>query len=76
MRVTSKGQVTIPKSVRERLGIRAGSEVEFVSTVDGVQLVKLDAGRGASIVADMQARARGAFSLSTEELMALTRGDE
>jgi AbrB family looped-hinge helix DNA binding protein len=30
MRVTSKGQVTIPQTVRRRLGIRKGSEVEFV----------------------------------------------
>lgn len=30
MRVTSKGQVTIPKSIRDRLGIEAGSRVEFV----------------------------------------------
>ena len=29
MRITSKGQVTIPKQVREQLGIRTGSEVEF-----------------------------------------------
>lgn len=30
MRVTSKGQVTIPKEIRQRHGIRAGAEVEFV----------------------------------------------
>ena len=29
MRVTEKGQVTIPKHIRDRLGIRPGSEVEF-----------------------------------------------
>lgn len=29
MRVTSKGQVTIPKGVREKLGIRPGDEVGF-----------------------------------------------
>jgi antitoxin PrlF len=28
-RVTSKGQVTIPKQVRERLGVRAGDDVGF-----------------------------------------------
>ncbi len=39
MRVTSKGQVTIPKEIRERLGIVPGSEVEFLPTVDGVRLV-------------------------------------
>lgn len=42
MRVTSKGQVTIPKGIRDRLGIMPGSEVDFVSTVDGVRLVAID----------------------------------
>lgn len=30
MRVTEKGQVTIPKHIRDRLGIEPGSEVEFI----------------------------------------------
>lgn len=34
MRVTQKGQVTIPKEVRDRLGIRPGSDVEFVAFAD------------------------------------------
>jgi AbrB family looped-hinge helix DNA binding protein len=33
--LTSKGQVTIPLEVRERLGLRAGSRVSFVLTADG-----------------------------------------
>lgn len=36
--VTSKGQVTIPKSVRQRLGLRRGSKVEFVVVDDRVEL--------------------------------------
>lgn len=36
--VTSKGQVTIPKSVRQRLGLRCGSKVEFVVVGDRVEL--------------------------------------
>ena len=36
MRVTSKGQVTIPVDVRRELGIQSGSEVEFVRREDGV----------------------------------------
>ena len=39
MRVTTKGQVTIPKPIRDQLGIGPGSEVEFVATDGGVQLV-------------------------------------
>jgi AbrB family looped-hinge helix DNA binding protein len=42
MRVTTKGQVTIPKEIRERLGITPGSEVEFVPTDDGVRLVAVN----------------------------------
>ncbi len=39
MRVTSKGQVTIPKPIRDHLGIKAGSEVEFVEEAGVVRLV-------------------------------------
>ncbi|MCG6114638.1 MAG: AbrB/MazE/SpoVT family DNA-binding domain-containing protein [Mesorhizobium sp.] len=42
MRVTSKGQVTIPKHIRDRLGIEPGSEVEFVETDEVVVLEKRD----------------------------------
>lgn len=42
MRVTTKGQVTIPKEIRDRLGIEAGSEVEFVVSGDVVTLVALE----------------------------------
>ncbi len=40
MRVTEKGQVTIPKHIRDRLNIGPGSEVDFVATGDEVRLVK------------------------------------
>jgi AbrB family looped-hinge helix DNA binding protein len=33
--ITSKGQITIPKSVRERLGVGSGDRVEFVESADG-----------------------------------------
>ncbi|MFC7157911.1 AbrB/MazE/SpoVT family DNA-binding domain-containing protein [Halomarina halobia] len=39
-RVTSKGQVTIPKEIRERLGIRAGDEVAFEETDEGYVIRK------------------------------------
>ena len=75
MRVTDKGQVTIPKELRDRFGIGAGSEVEFVD-VDGVLVVrKAEArvGRGDRIAARL--RGRGDVPVTTDELMALTRGD-
>lgn len=41
MRVTEKGQVTIPKEIRDRLNIVPGSDVDFISTDEGALLVKL-----------------------------------
>lgn len=73
MRVTSKGQVTIPQDVRRRLGIRPGSEVQFEVDDHGVRLVRSDEGDGAALVAAM--RGRGEVSMSTDEIMAFTRGD-
>ena len=40
MRVTEKGQVTIPKDIRDRLGIKPGSDVDFVVADTGIMLVK------------------------------------
>jgi AbrB family looped-hinge helix DNA binding protein len=37
-KITSKGQVTIPRQVREKLGAKAGDFVAFDVTVDGVKL--------------------------------------
>lgn len=36
--VTSKGQVTIPKAVRQQLGIRQGSKVEFLLVGDHIEV--------------------------------------
>ena len=41
MRVTEKGQVTIPKEIRDRLGIGPGSEVDFIASGSGAMLVKI-----------------------------------
>ena len=46
--VTSKGQVTIPKALRQRLGIRTGTRVEFILTGDRVELRVLAAPAAAS----------------------------
>ncbi|MBA3524257.1 MAG: AbrB/MazE/SpoVT family DNA-binding domain-containing protein [Geodermatophilaceae bacterium] len=72
MRVTSKGQVTIPQNVRRRLGIEPGSEVDFEVDDDVVRLVRRTDGQGAALVAQMRGRRR---SMTTDEIMALTRGE-
>ena len=39
-KLTSKGQVTIPKDVRERLGLQAGDEIEFIEDELGFRVQK------------------------------------
>jgi len=75
MRITSKGQVTIPVEIRERLGLLPNSEVEFVVEGNAVRLRKARGrqGRGRSLVARL--RGRGSGRLSTDEILALTRGE-
>ncbi len=76
MRVTSKGQVTIPVEIREKMGFFANSEVEFVVRGDLVILQKASSGtqRGKRIVERM--RGRATIRMSTDEIMALTRGED
>jgi AbrB family looped-hinge helix DNA binding protein len=75
MKITSKGQVTIPQEVRERHGFLPGTEVLFVDDGRQVRLVKAteERRRGRRLVAHMHGRAD--TRLSTDEIMALTRGD-
>ncbi len=39
--VTSKGQVTIPKELRDKFGIEPGAQVDFVAAPDGIRLRKV-----------------------------------
>jgi antitoxin PrlF len=73
--VTTKGQVTIPKRVRDQLGIIPGSAVEFEMAPDGrVTLTKLGSPRPKSRFEAL--RGRAGAGLSTDDIMALTRGEE
>lgn len=73
MRSTSEGQVTIPQEVREKLGLRPHTEVEFV--VEGnIAYVRKAEGpprQGRRLVERM--RGRATVKMSTGEIMALTR---
>lgn len=78
MRITSKGQVTIPVEIREKLGLLPDSEVEFEVVGQTVRIRKVRKARGAgrrgkSLVARL--RGRGSVRMSTDEILALTRGD-
>jgi AbrB family looped-hinge helix DNA binding protein len=74
MKITSKGQVTIPQDVRERLGLLPHTEVEFEVRGDVAVLRKANGRRrGRRIVEGM--RGRGSVRMSTDEILALTRGE-
>jgi AbrB family looped-hinge helix DNA binding protein len=72
MKITTKGQVTIPLEIRRRLGLLPHSEVDFVIEGDAVRLRKAAPGRrGKRLVARL--RGRGDVQMTTAEIMALTR---
>ena len=78
MRITSKGQVTIPQVIREEVGLLPNTEVEFVVEGNGVTIIKSAMGkrasRGARAVQRLRRRAGGIY-MTTDEIMALTRGE-
>jgi AbrB family looped-hinge helix DNA binding protein len=74
MRITSKGQVTIPIQIREKMGLLPETEVEFVIEGNTVRIKKAGAAgrRGGDLVARL--RGRGQVRMTTNEIMKLTRG--
>lgn len=76
MRITSKGQVTIPQEIRQRAGLTPNMEVEIVMEQDKVVLRKAkdQKSRGAQAVERLR-RARPKTRLSTDQILALTRGE-
>lgn len=77
MRITAKGQVTIPQNVRERAGLMPGTDVEFEVDAGVVRLVKAKPKggrktRGQKLVEGL--RGRGDFKMTTDEIVALMRG--
>ena len=75
MRITSKGQVTIPQAIREELGLLPNSEVEFSVVGNSVRIRKKGKpmSRGEMIVEHI--RGTGNKRYTTDEIMAMTRGD-
>ena len=76
MRITSKGQVTIPIEIRERLGLLPHTEVRFEVEGNAVRIIREERSvgeRGRRLVERMQGRAT--TRMSTEEILALTRGE-
>ena len=76
MRMTSKGQVTIPRQIREAAGFRPGTELEFVMDEAGCVRVRRQAEQPENLALTAAlGRLRGAASvkMTTDEIMALTR---
>lgn len=75
MRITSKGQVTIPQEIREKAGLMPNTEVEFHFDGKVVRIVKARSSRvpsrGRALVERL--KGRGDVKMSTDEIMALTR---
>ena len=71
MRVTTKGQVTIPRNVREMLGITPETEIEFIEDNGRFYIAKID---GPKVTGKFKKfRGIATADLSTDEIMALTR---
>ena len=77
MRLTSKGQVTIPQKFRRQFGLKARTEVIFEARADGV-LIRLAATERVKALKVVLKKVRGSANgeLSTDEIMRLTRGDD
>lgn len=75
MKITTKGQVTIPQDIRERFGLLPNTEVEFEVRGDVVVITKCSGGRRGRRIVDAM-RGRGDVPMSTDEILALTRDDE
>ncbi len=77
MRITSKGQVTIPVEIREQAGLLPHTEVDFSFDGNVVRLTAAAAPKAASRGQRIAERlvGRGDVALTTDQIMAMTRGE-
>jgi len=75
MRITSKGQVTIPIDIREKMGLLPNTEVEFQIQGNTVTLKK-GTGSSSRRTRDLinRIRRKATVEMTTDEILALTRG--
>lgn len=77
MKLTVKGQVTIPGELRKRFGLKPRGEVVFEAAEGGVLIKPAPQPRVAALKAALRkARGSAGSGRSTAEIMRLTRGDE
>ena len=74
MKITTKGQVTIPLPIREKMGLWPHDEVEFFIEGNTIRLQKIKEkpGRGNELIRRL--RGKATVKMSTDEILALTRG--
>lgn len=78
MKVTVKGQITIPLALRERFNLRPGTEVEFVAGKQVLEIKPIDPAETPRKAFDLWlSKAAGSArpGITTDELMAITRGE-
>ena len=75
MHITSKGQVTIPRRLREKYRLYPNTEVEFLDDGERVYLKKSSITEPVRESPFDTARGVATVRMSTEEIMGLTRGD-
>ena len=79
MRITSKGQVTIPQAIREAAGFLPNTEVAFELDATGVRIVKAVRAKKMTrgqLAVELLRRSGPQTRWTTDEIMALTRGEE
>jgi antitoxin PrlF len=72
--MTVKGQVTVPKDLRDAFGWKVGDEVAFLREEDGVKIVRATRRRRGGAVVERLKRVPWNQKLTTDRLMAMTRG--
>ena len=76
MKIGTDGQVTIPQEIREALGLLPDTEVELTVVEGGVLVRKVQEKPADAHLFFKKMRGRFKGGMSTDEVMALTRGEE
>lgn len=72
--ITSKGQVTVPKPIRDYLGLKPGSAVVFERTAGGEVVIRPQSATKRQPSRFAKLRGRGTVRMTTDAILALTRG--
>lgn len=76
MRITSKGQVTIPQEMRKRFGLHPNTEVEFLNSEAGVVIRPVRSKKARFREWIKKARGSATVKVTTDEVMSMTRGED